>query len=352
MKALSALTLYHSAPRRLCLVVAALVVMMIAGLAPNLTAASAVDQYRGAIVSSANDGSLWYVFPLRRTRLRLDGALDPLTVVRRVAVGMSNANLGRLPLPSSVEAGEQTFRPRWSGFFLVQVQDRGQLWYVDPLTQQRLEVNTSNAIDWMRSVAATVDAATLDQLPTERNLTVPFTPQAPRGRWDKDHSEFCEEASVLMVSRYLRGRTIRSANDAEAELQRVKRWELKNLGYHYDTSAAATARILREAFKLNTQLALDPSASYLREIIDTGHPVIVPVDGRQLRNPFFRRPWPDYHMVVVKGYTTDGRFIVHEPGTRRGRDYLYRERTLLRAMHDYNNGDPAHGAKVVLIASR
>ncbi|MBI4090040.1 MAG: C39 family peptidase [Candidatus Kerfeldbacteria bacterium] len=317
-----------------------------------MTAASTVEQYRGAIVSSAEDGGLWYVYPARRTRLRLDGALDPLTVIKRIAVGMSNTNLDKIPLTTTSGLGQPAFQQRWSGYFLVQVQDRAQLWYVNPAWQQRLEVNVNSLIDWLRSVAVSVDSATLAQLPTERNLTVPFTPQAPHGRWDKDHSEFCEEASVAMVSRYLRGRTIRSANDAEAELQRLKRWELKNLGYHYDTSAAATARIVREVYKLNTQLAFDPSASYLREIIDTGHPVIVPVDGRQLRNPFFRRPWPDYHMVVVKGYTTDGRFIVHEPGTRRGRDYLYSERTILRAMHDYNNGDPARGAKIVLIASR
>ena len=47
-----------------------------------------------------------------------------------------------------------------------------------------------------------------------------------------------------------------------------------------------------------------------------GVPVLLPAAGRLLRNPYFSGQGPLYHMLVVKGYTRDGKIITDDPGTR------------------------------------
>src|SRR3989344_6960165 len=43
-------------------------------------------------------------------------------------------------------------------------------------------------------------------LPSEVNLAIPFTVQAPFANLDEVHEEFCEEASVLMAASYVLGK--------------------------------------------------------------------------------------------------------------------------------------------------
>ena len=68
-----------------------------------------------------------------------------------------------------------------------------------------------------------------------------------------------------------------------------------------------------------------------------GRPVIVPAAGRLLKNPFFKQPGPYYHMLVIKGVTADGKFITHDPGTKRGADFLYGQEALYNAINDWDD---------------
>lgn len=45
-------------------------------------------------------------------------------------------------------------------------------------------------------------------LPSQVLLSVPFTPQAPHANWNPPFDESCEEASLIMVNRYLSGQEI------------------------------------------------------------------------------------------------------------------------------------------------
>lgn len=187
--------------------------------------------------------------------------------------------------------------------------------------------------------------------PSEKNLAVPFTSQAPHANWDKDHGEFCEEASVLMVGRFLQGRKIEDKEEAETALQQIKQWEIEHLGKYLDTTAAETAEILRDIYELQVELVNEPTIERLEQALAAGHPIIVPAAGRQLGNPNFQRPGPLYHMLVLKGYTADGHFITNDPGTRKGADYVYKQSVIMDAIHDWNGGDVDHGQRVVLIVS-
>jgi len=54
-------------------------------------------------------------------------------------------------------------------------------------------------------------------------------------------------------------------------------------------------------------------------------------------------------MLLLKGYTSDGEFITNDPGTRNGRNYVYKQAVLMAAIHDWNGGDVMNGVPVVIV---
>src|SRR3989344_1818210 len=174
-------------------------------------------------------------------------------------------------------------------------------------------------------------------LPQEINLAVPFTPQAPYAIWDEYHNDACEEASVLMVARFWQHRPFTGAADAEAELLAIKDFEDRVFGYNKDTGVDMTARILKEYYKFpSVEARYDISIEDLRNEVLSGRPVIVPVKGQLLKNPFFKPPGPPYHMLVVKGVTADGKFVTNDPGTKRGADFIYGQELLYNAINNWD----------------
>lgn len=189
-------------------------------------------------------------------------------------------------------------------------------------------------------------------LPAEINLAAPFTSQAPLVNWDAEHEEFCEEASILMAARALQGRSIKDVNDAENALQQIKAWEMEHLGFFESTTAAETARIVKEFYGLEADLIYNPTIADLKNQLAAGHYIVVPAAGRELHNPNFKQPGPLYHMLLLKGYTRKNEFITNDPGTRNGRNYVYQESVLMAAIHDWNGGDVNNGQAVVIVVSR
>ena len=187
-------------------------------------------------------------------------------------------------------------------------------------------------------------------LAVDVNLAVPFISQAPHANWDEAHEEFCEEASLLMAASFVLGQSISGPDDAEQKLQAIRAFEEMRFGYYKDTTAEETAVILREYYKLSAvSVVYEPTIADIRAAVASGKSVIVPAAGRQLGNPYFKQPGPLYHMLVVKGYTKDGRFITNDPGTRRGANYLYDMNVLWNAIHDWNGGDVDNGRKVMIV---
>lgn len=224
----------------------------------------------------------------------------------------------------------------------------------ETLNKAELPVAVSKSeVDRQGAEPVNTEDMTEQNLPAEINLNIPFTVQAPHANWDEEHREFCEEASVLMVARFFQGKPITSPDDAEASMQDIKQWEIETLGFHKDTTAAETARILREKFKLkDVETIVNPTLINIKAELAAGNPVIVPAAGRLVGNPYYRQPGPLYHMLVLKGYTKSGKLITNDPGTKRGADWAYEPSVILNAMHDWNDGDVVNGQKIVIVARR
>lgn len=187
-------------------------------------------------------------------------------------------------------------------------------------------------------------------VPDSFNLMVPFVVQAPFAEWDALHEDACEEASVIMLYAYLNDETYISAEDAEERIRAIVNYEMETLGYFESTTAEQTAGIMRDFYGMQNISAQElGSIDELKRQIAKGYPVVVPASGKSLKNPFFTNGGPDYHMLVVKGYTATY-FITNDPGTKRGADFMYTYNTLWNAIHDWNGGNVLEGKKMMIIA--
>lgn len=183
--------------------------------------------------------------------------------------------------------------------------------------------------------------------PDELNLAVPFTSQAPLSNWDAVHEQTCEEASAAMTDAFFDQRKF-TPQSAEEELQKVVAWEQAIFGHFEDTTAAETVRLIRDYYGRHAEVSTEVTVVRIKKEIAAGRLAILPAYGKGL-NPFFTNGGPEYHMLVVKGYTAT-RFITNDPGTRHGADFPYAFDKLLSAVHDWDPAtETASGPKVMII---
>ncbi len=211
-----------------------------------------------------------------------------------------------------------------------------------------------------------------EPLPAKINLQVPFTTQSPFSKWDELHEESCEEASLIMLKYYNdeRGKYPASAGrepgvlssdkkverpglskipkaEAEEEIQKLVKYQIKKYGDYFDTDVKTTKEIGEDFYRLkNLKIIENFTIQDLKRELAQGNIILVPTAGRELGNPNFTPPGPLYHNLVIIGYddkqTVDstghkaqGVFITNDPGTRRGQNYKYNQQTLYQAIHDF-----------------
>lgn len=181
------------------------------------------------------------------------------------------------------------------------------------------------------------------------NLYVPFALQSPFAEWTDIDKEACEEASIIMLKGYLDDTTAFTKDEIREEIDMIVAYEMETLGYFEDTTALETAALLKDIYGIEASVLPLDSIEDVKDEITRGNPVLLPVYGRALGNPYFRNDGPLYHMLIAKGYT-ETHIIVNDPGTRRGEDFLYENEVLWNAIHDWNDGEVEEGEKVMIVA--
>ncbi len=184
------------------------------------------------------------------------------------------------------------------------------------------------------------------------NIFVPFVSQAPLGIWDAVHEETCEESSVLMIEAFIQVVKDYPRQEMEDNLQKMIAWEKDTFGYFEDTTVEETARIMTEYLGIkNVKVYYNISINDIKKELLQGRPVIVPTAGKILPNPYFKNGGPVYHMLVVKGFTNNNKFITNDPGTNTlGENLTYNFNDLYNAIHDWvKDGDILTGKKAMIV---
>ena len=172
-------------------------------------------------------------------------------------------------------------------------------------------------------------------------LNVPFTSQAPDGDWSNPlFQDGCEEASIIMAMHWVKGEPL-IATKAKAEILAISDFEQREYGSAVDRSAKDTAQLIRDYYSYTAVNYVENiDAEDIKSQLNRGNVVILPMNGRQLANPYYTAPGPERHMLVVIGYDpTTREFITNDPGTRRGAKYRYKESIFVNAIRDYPTGN-------------
>jgi hypothetical protein len=173
-----------------------------------------------------------------------------------------------------------------------------------------------------------------EKLPANVLIDVPFTSQAPFGKWDVYHEEACEEASLGMIAYFLKNKKL-TPTLAEKEIQALIAFEIKTTKKYEDSTADEVAKLGADYYGIkNLRVVYDFTSEDLKKYLAQKKPIIIPAAGRLLGNPNFKAPGPLYHNLVLIGY--EGNMIItNDPGTRKGQNYRYDIKTLYDAIHDF-----------------
>lgn len=184
-------------------------------------------------------------------------------------------------------------------------------------------------------------------LPQEINLAVPFTSQAPEANWDQPWQDACEEAVVLMLDAYYKEYDL-TKNIAIKEILKQVAWQ-DDLNWKSSINAEKVLQLLQYQIpNLQFKIIENPEILDIKKSIASGNPVFVVAAGKLLDNKHFTDGGPDYHALIIKGYTKT-HFITNDPGTKWGENFQYRYDVLMNAIHDYNDGNVVSGTPRILM---
>lgn len=183
------------------------------------------------------------------------------------------------------------------------------------------------------------------KIPEKYNLDMEFHSQAPLGVWDPDHEEFCEESSVLMAINYFENRKMTNA-DFDAELYKMKNGEESVLDGTWESTTVSELKQFIESYfpDYRVEILENITQEHIRQYVAANIPVLLPMSGRTIGNPFYTAPGPVYHVLVIKGYTPT-HFITNDVGTKRGKDFFYKTATIMNNIHDYDPENILNGDK-------
>ncbi|MBI3573270.1 MAG: phosphodiester glycosidase family protein [Candidatus Kerfeldbacteria bacterium] len=120
------------------------------------------------LIQVEKNGEAWYVYPKTLTRYYLGRPDDAFSIMKHLGLGITNADLAKIPVAGSSDQGDLALRQRLSGYILIQVQRNGEAWYVYPKTLQRYYLGRpTDAFTIMKSLGLGITNANIAQIPPD-----------------------------------------------------------------------------------------------------------------------------------------------------------------------------------------
>ena len=326
-----------------------LVVLSILVLPSIVLGANYISERSGYILLQVEkNGEAWYVYPTNGRRYYLGRPDDAFAIMKQLALGATHDYI----------ANTTVFPERLSGLILLDVEKNGEAYYIYPRDNKKYYLGRpADAFRIMSNLGQGISNAGLSGIsigniinaPTPVPSTssgkvlqnVPFTSQAPYGKWsDLRQEDGCEEASALMAVKWARGEALTS----EVALQEIlgsSDYTLDKYNEYRDITTKDTLNwIIKDYFNYqNAALKINVSFEEIIDELTKGNVLIIPVNGQIIGNPYYVAPGPINHMMVISGYDPLKKvFITNDPGTRHGALYEYDAQLLYKAIRDYPTG--------------
>lgn len=319
-------------------------------LAPGASAETISAKTSGYILLQVEShGEAWYIYPGTNKKYYLGRPDDAFKIMKQVALGVKH----------DLIINTEVFPARFSGMILLDAETNGEAYYIYPKNLKKYYLGRPNdAFKIMRelglgitnsdlssiSIGVYGEKATVTPIATGPSIligNVPFTAQAPYGKWGDERQEnACEEASALMAIKWAKGESLMK-DEALKQILGASDYIQEKYGESRDVSTSDIIDwIFKDYFNYDkVRLVKGITSKDIIAELEKGNLVITPMDGVLLKNPNFVAPGPPRHMILIRGYNpTSKEFITNDPGTRNGELYRYSASVLYDAIRDYPTG--------------
>lgn len=128
-------------------------------------------------------GEAWYINPTDLKRCYLGRPEDAFKIMRELAVGISNKDLDKLPVAGDEQAAvDNNLLTRLLGKIVLQVEDKGQAYYIDPVSKEAIYLGRpKDAFEIMRSKGMGISNENLEKVDTNQKYAVSYNPVVVSG---------------------------------------------------------------------------------------------------------------------------------------------------------------------------
>ena len=293
-------------------------------------------------------GEAWYVYPGDGERYYLGRPDDAFAIMKKLALGAKHDYIANTAIfPGRLSGRILLDVDKHGEAYYIYPKDNQKYYLGRPADafsiMSRLGLGISDA-NLSNIPLGDINGAVVSNPEDDRVLqqNVPFTTQAPFGNWsDLRQEDGCEEASSLMAIRWARGQSLTAA-EALQQITGASDYILNKYGEYRDVSPLDTVNWIIKDYFAYPKAAVKYNAS-LADIIaelDKGNLVLAPMNGQLLHNPYYTAPGPVNHMLVIRGYDPEKKtFITNDPGTRHGELYEYDAQLLYSSIRAYLTGN-------------
>lgn len=325
-----------------------ILVLVVIFLLPSVTlGANYINRLGYILLQVEKNGEAWYVYPANGYRYYLGRPDDAFSIMKKLALGATHDYI----------INTEVFPARLSGLILLDIEKNGEAYYIYPQNNKkyylgrpadafRIMSNLGQGIsnDGLNDFTIGNINNSLSVVNTTTNKVlqaVPFTSQAPYGKWtDLRQEDGCEEASSLMAVKWARNEKLTS-EEALKEILGSSDYTLKKYQEYRDLSITDTLNwVIKDYFDFNNAaIKKDITLNEIIAELTKGNVIIAPINGQIVGNPYFVAPGPTNHMLVIRGYDPERKiFITNDPGTRHGNLYEYDAQVLYKAIRAYPTG--------------
>ena len=137
---------------------------------PGKISPALTNRFKGNILLQVKKhGEAWYVNPIDGKRYYLRDGDAAYMIMRKMGLGITDANLMKIPEAKSVKRGDAKLTQKLKGRILLQVQQHGEAWYVNPIDGKRYYMKDGmSAYDMMRTFGLGITDESLIMLPYGR----------------------------------------------------------------------------------------------------------------------------------------------------------------------------------------
>jgi uncharacterized protein YkwD len=154
------------------ILITCLALSLIAPIGTSATSSLAYAQSGKILLQVEENGEAWYVYPKNFQRYYFGRPADAFSIMRSLGLGITNADLAKIPVEGDFSQGDSALRKRLSGSILLQVEEHGEAWYVYPGNLKRYYLGRpADAFAIMRSLGLGITNQDLDTITSYGSVT-------------------------------------------------------------------------------------------------------------------------------------------------------------------------------------